>query len=191
MVQQPHPRSIMYQAELDPGFGRQIAAMPGGEKVFDCIQCGACSGTCPMSIYMDYSPRRIIAMICAGMKKDALRSQTVWLCASCYSCSVICPRQIKITDLMYALKQRAIQEGAYPKRFPISVLAREFFQTVQRDGRTSEGRLITRVYLRTHPWRLLKQASLGYRLWRRGRMSMHRESIRNRGELQTLLRSVG
>lgn len=144
-----------------------------------------------MSIYMDYSPRRIIAMIRAGMKNDALRSQTVWLCASCYACSVICPRQIKITDLMYALKQRAIQEGAYPKRFPIPVLAREFFQTVQRDGRTSEGRLIARVYLRTNPWRLLKQASLGYRLLRHGRMSMRRESIRSREELQTLLRSVG
>ena len=43
-----------------------------------------------------------------------------------------CPREIRITDIMYALKQRAIQEGIYPKRFPIPVLAREFSEMVQK-----------------------------------------------------------
>jgi heterodisulfide reductase subunit C len=188
VIQRPNHRQVKYQAELDTDFGRKMAANPSGVHVLSCIQCGACSSACPMSIFMDYTPRQIIGMIRAGMTDDVLRSQTVWLCASCYACTVNCPRQIKITDLMYSLKQRAIQENAYPKRYPIPVLAREFFNLVQRNGRTSEGRLMTRMYLKTNPLHLFKQAPLALKLMKRGRMSFRQDRTRNQSEVQSLLR---
>ena len=144
-------RRIKYEAELDPGFAREIAATPGGEKLFSCIQCGTCSGTCPVSIYMDQTPRKIVAMTREGFKDEVLHSFTIWLCASCYACTVECPKQIKITDLMYALKQKAIKERVYPKRFPIPVLAREFFSVVLRRGRNTESWLLVRLFLKTNP----------------------------------------
>ncbi len=183
-------RKIKYEAELAPSFGDEIAAMPGGEKLFSCIQCGTCSGACPMSPYMDYTPRRIIAMTRAGFKNEVLSSFTIWLCASCYACTVECPKQIKITDVMYALKRRAIAEGIYPKRFPIPVLAHEFLNVVQQRGRNSESRLILRLYLKTKPLQLLRQALLGLRLWLAGRLPLRAEVIRHQQELQTLLRAV-
>ena len=118
-------RRIKYQEELDLDFADQVAAMPGAADLKRCIQCGTCSATCPVSLYMDLTPRRVVAMTRAGFKKEVLESNTIWLCASCYSCTVECPKGIKITDIMYALKRLAIQEGAYPKRFPTPVLARE------------------------------------------------------------------
>ena len=151
-------RKIQYESELDPRFPYQIASIPDGEKLFSCIQCGTCSGMCPLSQYMDYTPRQIVAMIRAGMKGAVLSSYTTWLCASCYSCTVECPKEIKITDIMYAAKRLAIRDGVFPKRFPIPVLASEFFNSVEKYGRSSETWLLLRLYLKTNPFNML----LGY-----------------------------
>ncbi|MCX6825783.1 MAG: 4Fe-4S dicluster domain-containing protein [candidate division Zixibacteria bacterium] len=183
-------RKIKYEAELDPGFADKIASIPGGEKLFKCIQCGTCSGMCPLSPDMDYTPRQIIAMIRAGFKKEVLSSHTCWLCASCYACTVECPKEIKITDIMYAAKRLAIQEKVYPKRFAIPVLAREFFNGVKRQGRSNESFLLTRLYLKTNPLQLFKQAFLGLQLFYRGRMSLKLESIEHKNELKALLNSL-
>ncbi len=37
-----------------------------GNPLTTCIQCGTCSGTCPLSLYMDFTPRRIIALVRTG-----------------------------------------------------------------------------------------------------------------------------
>jgi len=161
---------VKFEADLDRNLGADIAAMPGGDALLSCIQCGTCSATCPVSIYMDYTPRKIIAMTRAGFKHDVLRCFTIWLCASCYACTVDCPRQIKITDLMYALKRRAIDEEMYPPRFTIPVLAHEFFHLIASRGRSHEGRLMLNVMMRTSPFQLFKFAGLGLQLFRRGRL---------------------
>jgi heterodisulfide reductase subunit C len=181
---------ITYQSQLDPGFGEHIAKMAYGEKLFSCIQCGTCSATCPVSHYMDYTPRRVIAMVREGFRDDVLNSLTIWLCASCYSCTVECPREIKITDVMYALKQEAIKQGVYPKHFPVPVLAREFFRGVERTGRNSEGPLMVKVFLKTNPLGMLKNAPMALRLWLKGRLSLFEEGMKNRGVVATLLRAA-
>ncbi len=183
-------RQITYESELDQGFGDKIAKLAWGEKLFSCIQCGTCSATCPVSQYMDFTPRRIIAMVREGFKDDVLNSQTIWLCASCYSCTVDCPKEIKITDVMYALKQEAINYGAYPKRFPIPVLAREFFRGVERSGRSSEGPLMVRFFLKTNPFGMLKNIPVAWRLWWTGRLSLREEGTRQKGTIRTLLRAA-
>ncbi len=186
----PVERKIRYERDLDPDFAKGISTTPGGEQLAHCIQCGTCSATCPLSIYMDYTPRRIIAMTRAGLKDDVLRSFTIWLCTSCYSCTVECPKSIKITDVMYALKRQAIDEKIYPKKFNIPVLAREFFSLVRRNGRSSEGRVIVRMAFKTNPFRYMKKAMLGLKLMRQGRFSMKKESIKRKGELRTILQGV-
>ena len=186
----PVERKIRYEKDLDPGFAKGISTTPGGEQLAHCIQCGTCSATCPLSIYMDYTPRRIIAMTRAGLKDDVLSSFTIWLCASCYACTVECPKNIKITDIMYALKRQAIEENIYPRRFSIPILAREFFKLVRRNGRGSEGRVIMLLAFKTNPFRYMKKALLGLRLMRQGRFSLKKESIKRKGELKAILQGV-
>ena len=181
---------IKYEAQLEPAFAEEVASIPGGEKLFDCIQCGTCSGLCPLSTYMDFTPRKIIAMIRAGFKREVLSSQTCWLCASCYACTVECPKEVKITDIMYATKRLAIREGVYPKRFAIPVLAREFFSAVENHGRSSEGRLIMKLYMKTNPFSALKQTALGVKLWAQGRIGVKAEHIKRKDELHSLLKSL-
>ena len=181
-------RKLKLQREAAPDWARQVSERPGCEGVFSCLQCGACSGTCPLSIYMDFSPRRIIALVREGFRKDALSSKTIWLCASCYSCAVHCPRQIHLTDVMYSLKREAIQYRMYPARFPIPVLAQEFYKMVRRSGRSSETWLVLRMAVRSNPLILLGMIRTGWEMLRAGRLSLERERIR---DLESLPRVFG
>jgi quinone-modifying oxidoreductase subunit QmoC len=183
-------RMIKYEVERDPQFAGWVAGVIGGERVRNCIQCGLCSASCPLSPYMDYTPRRLIHMAREGFKRDVLGSFTIWLCTSCYSCTVECPRRIRVTDVMYALKRRAIEDGVYPKRFPIPVLASQFGAMIRRKGRVTESWVIVRVFLKTAILRLLRMSKLGTRLFFSGRMGLWPESIRDRKQLQTLLDAV-
>jgi quinone-modifying oxidoreductase subunit QmoC len=176
-----------YAEDVNPAFAAEIMAKPGGEALRDCIQCGTCSGACPLSVHMDLTPRRIIALTRAGLERDVLESATPWLCASCYECQVRCPREIKVTDVMYALKRRAIEKGMYPKRFPIPVLAKAFYHMVATHGRNSESRVLIELALRTNPLGLLKMAPIGLKLLKTGRMALGQERIKNPKELSAIL----
>jgi len=178
---------IKYQSTVDPDFVREIENTVGCDGLRKCIQCGECSAICPMSIYMDITPRRIIAMIREGFKDEALSSFTIWLCSSCYACSANCPEQIRITDIMYALKRKAIEEKKYPAGFPIPVLSREFFDMVIKSGRNSEFRLVLRTWLKVSIAKLLAMAPIGIALMRSGRMSLKKEQIDRKGDLKIIL----
>jgi quinone-modifying oxidoreductase subunit QmoC len=184
-------KHVKYEEELDPGFLAEIKKMSGCEEIDACIQCGTCSSSCPMSVYMDYPPRKIIAMVKNGFRDEALRSFTIWLCPSCYTCQVRCPAKIKITDVMYALKRLAIENKVYPSRFPIPVLDREMSRLIAKNGRNSELWLILNLYLKSgNPFGMLKMAPLGLKLMKTGRMSLKKESIKNRNQLKSLLKAI-
>ncbi len=180
-------RRIKFEAELDHEFGEYIATKAYGQKLLGCIQCGTCSATCPLSHYMDFTPRKIIAMTREGFKEEVLNSLTIWLCASCYSCTVECPREIHITEIMYALKRDAILHGYYPKRLPIPILARAFHKRVLNYGRNTESWVIMSLYFKTNPFVVLREALLGLKLFIKGRLSLRTEKIKRRYQLKAIL----
>lgn len=164
--------SVKYQKELKRDLIAEILASPGGEKVLSCLQCGTCGGACPLSPYMDYTPRKLIGMVREGFKQEVIESFSIWLCASCYECTVRCPAGIRVTDVMYGLKRIAIREGIYPRRFPVPVLAKEFINMLKGTGRTNEFWLVLKVLLKTAPLKLLTGWPLGLRLWKHGRLCL-------------------
>ena len=184
------PGNITYESQLDRGFAHEVASIPGGEGIFECLQCGSCSGICPIAPFMDYTPRRLINMVREGFRDEVLHSRTVWLCSSCYACTVNCPAGIHITDVMYALKRMAIKEGTPPRRFPMAVLAKQFLRGVRRKGRSNEFEVGAGLALRTNPLRLLKMAPLGLRLLKMGRLGVRGEKVRDPSALNDLLRRV-
>jgi len=183
-------RTIKYEADKVPGFGRDVMSVPGCEQLEDCIQCGTCSGVCPMSIYMEYTPRQVMELTRSDFKNEVLKSNTIWLCASCYACTTECPRQIRITDIIYELKQRAIKEGKYPARFPIPVLAQEFTDMVKKNGRITEMILVMKLFLKTNPFAAMGNWKMGIDLMKTGRFSLATEHIKQRGELGRMLDAV-
>ena len=188
----PFERKIKYEQELHRDFPSHIAETTWGKEILDCIQCGACSGVCPTSPYMDYPPRRIIAMIREGMKEEVLKSFTIWLCSSCYACTANCPQGIKITEVMYGLKRMAIEEGVFPKGFPIPTLANDFFELAKTNGRIPEFWLAFKLMLKTGIGKSLSYLPIGMELLKTGRVALKAEKVSEEGrrQIQTLLEQM-
>ena len=101
--------------DLDPGFKYLIASEPGGENIKKCFSCGTCTAGCPVREVTDrYNPRRIIRVAILGQKREVLSSQFIWLCTSCYTCYERCPQNVKVPELMNAIKNIAVREGYLP-----------------------------------------------------------------------------
>ncbi|MFQ6070194.1 MAG: 4Fe-4S dicluster domain-containing protein [Candidatus Aminicenantales bacterium] len=184
-------RKLKFEEELDKNFLEEIKDMSGCDEIDRCIQCGTCSSSCPMAVYMDYPPRKIMGLIKNGFREEALRSFTIWLCPSCYTCQVRCPANIKITDVMYALKRKAIEEKVYPSRFSIPILAQEMHNLIDKYGRNSELWLVLNMYIKSkNPFGLLKMAPTGWSMIKTGRMSLKKEKIKNKNQLKALLKAV-
>ena len=177
-------RELKLQRETDSTWVGKFADLPGCERIASCTQCGSCSAACPLSIYMDVTPRRLMALVRSGFRTEALQSRSIWLCTSCYACAAACPQKISVADLIFALKREAIESGAYPRRFAVPVLSDEFMSMVRTRGRSSDFWLAARMTLRSRPASLFGMISTGWRLWRTGRLRFTMEGIHLIAEFQ-------
>ncbi len=75
-----------------------------GEQVALCDQCGTCSGGCPFIEEMDINPSEIMRKVMLG-QKEVMDSRTMWICASCFTCTVRCPRELDVSKVSEALRQ--------------------------------------------------------------------------------------
>ncbi len=151
-----------------------------------CIQCGTCAGSCPSAAWMDHTPRALFALVLAGLRDEALTSNTAWMCLSCYLCAVRCPQQIHIPDAMYALKSIAERERLAPERTGAD-FSRTFVDNIEHYGRSFEMGLVARHYLRHHPLRLPGLAPMGMAMLAKGRMGFVPQRIRGMTGLRAIL----
>lgn len=152
-------------------FVEEISAIPGGEKVKLCIQCGTCSASCPNASRMDYTPRQLIAMARAGMRDEVLTSRAPWLCLSCYLCTVRCPRGIKPTELMHTLEILALRGNMSSSKTYTPKMYRSFSDYVYSLGNVPEMGFMTWYYLLTNPLRAIKMLPQALSLLKHGRLS--------------------
>lgn len=76
-----------------------------------CIQCGNCSASCPAARYTSYRPRKIIQNILMGSRQALLENDDIWLCYSCFSCNLRCPRNNNPGVIIHVLRKMALEEG--------------------------------------------------------------------------------
>jgi len=75
-----------------------------GQNVFDCYQCGMCSAGCPLADKMDLLPNQVLHAL--QMKDEAaMTANSMWICASCYTCEVRCPKGVDLAKVMEAMRQ--------------------------------------------------------------------------------------
>ena len=117
-----------------------------GEWVKMCMQCGVCSGSCPLGPYWDHSPQELFMMIRAGKRDEVLQSTSMWMCTSCYNCIVRCPRELPITHIMHGLAHYAKRLGIAPKNQPTNKFAELFWKNLVKTGRVNELRLGLSLY---------------------------------------------
>jgi quinone-modifying oxidoreductase, subunit QmoC len=179
-------QTVLYEQAMDPRFLDEVYTLPGGEKIKDCIQCGTCSGSCPVSWAMEETPRQIFDMIRAGMRDQILDSLTIWTCASCYQCAARCPQEIKITDVMYMLKRMAIREKRERSR-KASSFAGNFVKIVTKYGRSREVELLIRYRLGNNPLLGIARAPVGISLWARGRFPLGGSKVKDIAGLRNII----
>jgi heterodisulfide reductase subunit C len=166
----------------------EVKATLGGENILACIQCGTCTGSCPMAEYMEYPPRKIIAMIRAGLRDEVLSSSSMWNCLSCYTCTARCPRGVKPTGLAHALESLANQHGYKVGGTRTPVFYRSFVDSINGHGRVFELGMMLRYYLLTNPLASMKLWKVGLQLFLHKRMPLRPAHIKDKGDLAKILR---
>jgi len=128
--------------EMDVTLAGRVAAEPGGERIWRCFACGTCTASCPVAEVTErYNPRRIIHMVLLGLTTEVLTSDFIWLCSTCYSCYERCPQDVRITELMHAIKNVAVREGYVHPSFRAQVeLIREHGRLYDITGFENERR---------------------------------------------------
>ncbi len=175
------------EAALRTAFWQHVNSFPEGHKIKNCLQCGTCTGSCPVSYAMDRTPRDIVALFRAGMLEEILHSRAIWICASCYACTVRCPVGIRVTDTLYALKRLAMEHEIFPKDFPVNVLAKSFTDNVKRYGRNYEMGLGIRYYLRANPMQLVKSTGFGLKMMSRGRLGIVPKPVKQIDDVRAII----
>ena len=82
-----------------------------GQDIGKCFQCGTCSGSCPMMGHINCAPRRLMAFVQLGHSEALAEINTPWVCASCHTCMVRCPRGIDIPRVMEALRLLKLRQN--------------------------------------------------------------------------------
>jgi heterodisulfide reductase subunit C len=104
--------------KLDPRFKDEVSRIPGGGNMKRCFQCGTCNVGCPVrEIENKYNPRKIIRMAVLGMRERVLSSDFIWLCSECYTCQERCPQDVRIPEVMTALRNLAVRDGRIHSSF--------------------------------------------------------------------------
>ena len=183
----PKREDRLREADLREAFWKEVKGIPSGERIKKCIQCGTCTGACPVSYVMDITPRQTVALFRAGHLDDILKSRTIWICASCYSCTVRCPVDIRVTDLLYALKRLAMDKKIYPDKFPVHALSEAFIANVYKYGRNFETELGARYFLKAAPGKLFSIAGFGLNMLKHGRMAIRPSVIKKVHEVRAII----
>lgn len=154
-----------------------------GTDIKQCYQCGKCSAGCPVAFAMDYTPRQIIRLLQMGMTDEALNAESIWICATCETCSARCPRGVDIASLMDALRREALRQGKITDK-KIAVFNRAFLNGVKNFGRSYEAGVLLQHNLLTRQF--FKDAELGLPMMRKGKVSLFPEKIKARNEIKKI-----
>lgn len=143
---------------------------------------------------MEYPPRKIIAMIRAGMRGEVLSSNSMWFCLSCYMCTARCPRGVQPTELAHALESLANQQGFRIRGTSTPAMYRSFVSSIKSNGRVHEFGMMLKFYLSilpeliTHPIATIKMAPLGLKLFSHKRLPLMPTRIKGREDLSRIIR---
>jgi heterodisulfide reductase subunit C len=139
-----------------------------------------------MADHMTDTPRKVMAYVIAGDRERALQSDSIWYCASCYSCAVRCSAGISVTDVMAALKSLA----APAVNNVSTAFCNAFTRSVIAGGRVHEAGAAIRAGLASGPAAMLRLAPMGLGLVVKGRMSLLPHRIGGAAEVTALAKAV-
>ncbi|HEY9834922.1 MAG TPA: 4Fe-4S dicluster domain-containing protein [Stenomitos sp.] len=172
--------------KMNREFLDQVIAEGGdGAAIASCMQCGTCSGGCTNIDLMDMSPRTLVLMVQRGEWEKVIKSNMLWLCSSCYICTSRCPRGVRPSDVIEAVKAIAIRQGIENDSTRFNQI---FVELVQKRGILFEPELMQKYGGMTA---MLEQAELGIKLALKGKMSPFPAKIKDPTTFSQALAKAG
>ncbi len=162
-------KHVIEQNQLRPAIIQEVEEL-SSQDVRNCYQCGKCSAGCPIAEDMNLLPNQVIRLLQLGLVDEALRSKTIWLCASCETCTTRCPREVDLAAVMDALRNLAIRKGVRSPERAITLFNRIFLSIVKRYGRVFEMELIGRF--NTGTLNFFKDVTKAPKLFFKGRLKL-------------------
>ena len=141
-----------------------------GQNVNLCYQCRKCAAGCPISYAMDYKPAQLIHAIRLGMDDLVLKSKTMWLCASCETCTTRCPQEVDVAKVMDAVKIVALRRGIKPAVPQVASFYKAALANIKKCGRMYELGMIIGLKLRTFDF--FKDMKLGAKMFKKGKLKI-------------------
>ena len=80
-------------------------------KAYYCVECGKCTGICPVSRGLEYSPRRMVKRALEDPELEFVRDSQIWNCLTCKLCSGVCPSGVDYIDFIRIVRSRAHSQG--------------------------------------------------------------------------------
>ncbi|MDR2488985.1 MAG: 4Fe-4S dicluster domain-containing protein [Desulfovibrio sp.] len=170
--------------EADEDFIREVEER-SGQALSRCYQCGNCTAGCPMSFTYDYPVSRLMRFIQAGRKDLVLSARTIWMCASCETCSERCPNKIDVAGVVEACRHmacRAGKDGVYA----VKTFWDAFVLSVNQHGRAHEAGLLAMYMFRTG--RFWTDVDLAPKMLPKGKIAILPHRIQGRREVAEIFR---
>ena len=154
------------------------------EKVSRCFQCRKCTIGCPLSFAMDVMPNQVMRMVQLGLWEELLRSKTIWICASCQTCTARCPNDIDIAHVMDTLRQMSREAGVPAGEENIVKFHDAFLDSIRRHGRLFEMGMVGRYKLKSFDF--FGGAKIGMEMVKKGKLKFLPSGIQGKREIRRM-----
>ncbi|MBW2085954.1 MAG: 4Fe-4S dicluster domain-containing protein [Deltaproteobacteria bacterium] len=171
------------------------AEAESGVNISACYGCNKCSNGCPVAFAMDLHPYQVVRYVQLGMVDQLKDCETIWVCSSCQTCVTRCPNDVDLPRMMDYLKETVARERRPVSQKRVLQFHQIFMSEIKTWGRVFEGSLMTRYMFKsgdfTDPKKAVKDARLGWAMFKRGRLRLLPDRNKDRKWLKELFREEG
>ncbi len=97
-------------------------------KLLECIQCGICTGSCPVSRKANLNIRKYMREVAFTGNLTVPSQDELWSCTTCSTCSVRCPKELNPFEFLIDIRSIAVEEGQ------IAPTIRDALESVFKNG---------------------------------------------------------
>jgi len=151
-----------------------------GQDPFLCYQCGNCTAGCPYTEVFDYPVNQVMRLLQTGQKEMILRSKSIWLCATCETCTTRCPCELDVAHIMDVLRIIARRENYVSER-EVKQFYDSFLASLQKHGRVFEMGILMGYNLRSG--HLFSDADLGPKILGKGKIHFLPTNIKGKDQV--------
>lgn len=126
----------------------QLVQREVGQNVHLCYQCVKCTSGCPLVDHFDLRPNQVMRYLQFDDER-VLHSRTIWLCASCQTCTTRCPQGLDIAGIMDSLRIESKRRGIPPAIPDVDKFGTLFLRDIGLLGRLYEVGLMAGMNLWT------------------------------------------